>query len=510
MATRAVQQTSGRRRLVPGVGVFLSGLVLISALFGGWKILSERRAQELFDTGETDFFNGDYQGARDAWGKAAALGYARANLRLGDSRLDGFGVVSAPSEAVPYYRLACDAGENVACARLGELFERGLGVPRDDEAAAALYRVAASEGIADAQAGLGVLLFNGRGIRQDVQEAVRWLRMAAEQGSARAAITLGLAHLRGEGVAESATEAAKWYRRAAEAGSAEGAFRLSLLLYTGDSGVAARPVEAMAWLERAAEQGHVDAKSTLGVRLLAGDSTTPRDIAAARRWLGEAAAAGDGLAQRLLPNAREMTPVVPTSRAEAESAAPASRSDPDEIGQCDLEDKNSFTSRGACEVAGGRFVGSRADQAGSLVEIRGRYVPSATSRAASSSGGGAGLTERDLATVTRQLGGRPIDSMPSRAGVEDRNDQGVHGGRDWVVCYSENRRDDLPGTRQSGMGATRGARVKCSRALPKTTSLSSDECARRGFDGTKLFKFESSASEWIQASCWTAWREKLD
>lgn len=89
-------------------------------------------------------------------------------------------------EAVKYYSLAADQGNEWAQYSLGYCYKKGLGVAQDYKEAVRLYRLAADQGRAAAQINLGDCYEYGKGVAKDLDEAVRLYRLAAEQGNENA------------------------------------------------------------------------------------------------------------------------------------------------------------------------------------------------------------------------------------------------------------------------------------------------------------------------------------
>src|SRR5690606_7560857 len=82
-----------------------------------------------------------------------------------------------PSQHVPVYRKAAEAGNVKAQLALAQLYLRGEGVAKDLAEAARWYREAASKhNDANAQYALGVLLDRGLGVEKDPIEALLWFQ----------------------------------------------------------------------------------------------------------------------------------------------------------------------------------------------------------------------------------------------------------------------------------------------------------------------------------------------
>ena len=61
-----------------------------------------------------------------------------------------------------------------------------LTVPKDYKEAVKWYKLAADQGNEEAQYKLGNCYYNGNGVDKNIEEAVKWYKLAAEQGHAKA------------------------------------------------------------------------------------------------------------------------------------------------------------------------------------------------------------------------------------------------------------------------------------------------------------------------------------
>ena len=166
-------------------------------------------------------------------------------------------------EAVRWYRLAAEQGEEGAQAALGDAFRYGSGVDQDYVEAVRWFRLAAAQGDASAQAALGDAYWTGSGVDQDYGEAVRWFRLAAAQGDDHARHLLGVAYRYGRGAEPDSAEAVRWFRLAAAQGEA-GAQAALGFAYESGRGVDQDSAEAVRWYRLAAEQGNARAQAALG------------------------------------------------------------------------------------------------------------------------------------------------------------------------------------------------------------------------------------------------------
>ncbi len=150
--------------------------------------------------------------------RAAELGNAEAQWRLGTRFEFGQGVYKNYAEAMKWYQLSANQGNTAAQWSVGKLYESGAGVPENDVEAVRWYRLAAERGNFVAQHSLGFMYKDGKGVPQSAADAAMWFRRAADQGNERSQVELALLYLNGEGVPKSYTEAYFWWNLAAVQG----------------------------------------------------------------------------------------------------------------------------------------------------------------------------------------------------------------------------------------------------------------------------------------------------
>ena len=89
---------------------------------------------------------GDYRGALDAWGRAAAKGDAEAMNAIAGLYDQGEGVRRDPALAATWYRRSAERRNSVGQLNLGDMYGRGLGLPLDGAEAYFWLGLAASQG----------------------------------------------------------------------------------------------------------------------------------------------------------------------------------------------------------------------------------------------------------------------------------------------------------------------------------------------------------------------------
>lgn len=161
-------------------------------------------------------------------------------------------------EAMVYLKKAANLGYAIAQYKLGKMYSNGIGCAQDDHEALKWYTLAAKQGYADAQNSLGEMYYFGWGLNRDYNEAAKWYCSAAEQGLAIAQNNLGLLYDNGRGVPQNDEEAAKWYLKAAEQGLPEAQCNLGWM-YESGRGVPHNENEAIKWFHKAAVQGDANA-----------------------------------------------------------------------------------------------------------------------------------------------------------------------------------------------------------------------------------------------------------
>jgi TPR repeat protein len=113
--------------------------------------------------------------------KAAKLGLAGAQYRMGKAHEAGEGTEKDYAEALKWYLLAAAQKDKDGQNGLGDLYAAGHGVERDDARAFGWYRLAAEQGVAKAQYALGMFYLSGRSVAQNYQESYFWFALAAKE-----------------------------------------------------------------------------------------------------------------------------------------------------------------------------------------------------------------------------------------------------------------------------------------------------------------------------------------
>jgi len=142
----------------------------------------------------------------------AAAGDVIAQFSLGSFLYYGG---SDTAQAVEWIRRAAAQGYAPAELHMGQIYDFGFGVPQSDRDALAWYRKAAGHGSAAAERTIGEFCLKGRGVAADAAEAARWFQRGADGDDLRAQYQLGQLYFDGTGVARDYASAYVWFTIAA-------------------------------------------------------------------------------------------------------------------------------------------------------------------------------------------------------------------------------------------------------------------------------------------------------
>lgn len=135
-------------------------------------------ATDAYAAAQAAYDAGDYAAAVEHWRRAADLGHAAAEFRLGAMYEEGKGVEQDASKALEWYHRAAGHGSERAQFNLAHMYATGKGVDKDEAAAAMWYRRSAERGNAHAQYALGLIHYRGEAVERDLVEAWAWLTVA--------------------------------------------------------------------------------------------------------------------------------------------------------------------------------------------------------------------------------------------------------------------------------------------------------------------------------------------
>jgi localization factor PodJL len=181
-----------------------------------------------------------------------------------------------PALAARLFERAAQIGYAPAQFRLGSLFEKGAGIGRDVALARYWYERAAESGNVRAMHNLAVLLAEGIDGTPDYASALRWFRSAAEHGLRDSQFNLGVLLARGFGTSQDFAGSYLWFALAAAQGDDEAARkREEVTARLQPSEVATARSQVEAWRARPVAPNANEAP------LQAKDAATPADIAGA-------------------------------------------------------------------------------------------------------------------------------------------------------------------------------------------------------------------------------------
>jgi len=153
-----------------------------------------------------------------SWLSGGSAGNAEEFYERGERYYYGQSVRKNYALALRNYRRAAELGHAAAQNRLGWMYEKGEGTEADSAEAVAWYRRAAEQGHVNAMNDLGYMYRQGWGLPQSHSEALRWFRKAAEKYDSYAEYNMGQMYENGWGVPKDMDEAVRWFRRAAARG----------------------------------------------------------------------------------------------------------------------------------------------------------------------------------------------------------------------------------------------------------------------------------------------------
>lgn len=167
-------------------------------------------------TGVQDF-------ARSCNYSEAAGRHASALHNLATCYFNGTGRPRDLNRARDLYGQAADMNFAKAACALGNMLTAGTGGPADPQRGVELCKRAADTGLPDAQTDYGGYLLTNRYIAKDAVAARRYLSLAAAQGQRNAAFLLGQIYWKGDGTDKNIAEAAKWWLVAYKGGRMDAA-----------------------------------------------------------------------------------------------------------------------------------------------------------------------------------------------------------------------------------------------------------------------------------------------
>jgi TPR repeat protein len=163
----------------------------------------------------------DAQADPQALAEKAGQGDTAACIRLAEMHETGNGVAKDPATAAIWWLKAAELGDAKGQARIGAKLLGGDGIAKNQAAAMEWLAKASAQGDPDAMMTLGNIHIAGKGVPKNSTEAAKWFGKAAEKGLAAAQCQMARMHLAGAGVPKDDIEAYQWATRAAEQQNAD-------------------------------------------------------------------------------------------------------------------------------------------------------------------------------------------------------------------------------------------------------------------------------------------------
>ena len=164
-------------------------------------------------------------------------------------------------EALRYYRMAAEAGNNGGIASIATLYLHGMGVKKDYKKAMELYQKAADNGHAWGMTGLGEM-YEGHyyGIKKDYNKSFELYKSGVKCNghNSEAMYKLGCMYWLGYGVTKNAKKAIELFKLAANKGNVDAMMHLGGA-YEDGIHVKKNLKQAKEWYKKAADRGDPDA-----------------------------------------------------------------------------------------------------------------------------------------------------------------------------------------------------------------------------------------------------------
>lgn len=150
---------------------------------------------------------------------------------LGKYCENGLGIKQLDQDALYYYKLAADGGNDLAQDRLGVAYLQGeLGVEKSAETAIHYFQLAADQGLSFSMTMLGMCYGRGEGVEQSSETAFHWFKQAAkiemQKGYGTSILALAQCYELGIGTDKSLQTAIQYYKLAAENGVSIGYYKV--------------------------------------------------------------------------------------------------------------------------------------------------------------------------------------------------------------------------------------------------------------------------------------------
>ena len=184
-----------------------------------------------FDTAVTEYRQGNYIKALDAFYALAKEGDPKAQFNVGLIYATGKGVNKDTYQAMQWYQKAAKQGNTAAQYNLAKLFSQRSEKedPHAQERAKYWYEKAAEGGQKEAINDLAILYMEGKGVKKDEHKAFSLFQKAAKLGDSAAQLNVALMYAWGKGVPHDKIKAYENLREALSSGQTEASAYLERL-----------------------------------------------------------------------------------------------------------------------------------------------------------------------------------------------------------------------------------------------------------------------------------------
>ena len=165
-------------------------------------------------------------------------------------------VEKSPKDYFSWLLKAAELGDADAQNKVGVCFHDGYGAVQNTEKANYWYVKAANQGNIYAMNNLRLLYDN----QKNKEEALKWARMGAEHGHIECQYFLGDAYNDGNGLKEDIDQAAYWYKKAADSGHKDACNKLAVIYHDKKEDYE----QALVYINKAAELGSENANFNIG------------------------------------------------------------------------------------------------------------------------------------------------------------------------------------------------------------------------------------------------------
>lgn len=190
---------------------------------------------------------------------AAAMGNTQAMFLLGICYMQGYGCEEDSALCIKWFSQAAEAGNVRAQNMMGDIYEE----EEDYENAVRYYQMAVDAGDNDGLCNMGYCYEKGQGVVLSFKKAVQFYEQAVNQGSVRGCKMLANCYLEGIGVEKDANKALELYLKAANAGDAQAMYLIGSLYEEGEEGIKKDLKEAKKWYKKAAAEEYEPAQAAL-------------------------------------------------------------------------------------------------------------------------------------------------------------------------------------------------------------------------------------------------------